>query len=497
MRRWAIAALAAVVIFSVMVPLPATGATGRFYAQTGFSIDDPKFLDYFDHRGGVRAFGYPVSRTFQLLGLPAQVFQRTVMQRYPDGHVQLMNLLDGAMFPYTQVNGATFPAINPKLTSTAPAVGSPGYSRAILNWISSNTPDRWGGHQVAFYTNFMSTVSVNDVFPNGKPTQSLTGFDLEVWGVPTSQPAVDPHNSKFVYQRFQRGILHYDQTAGTTQGILLADYFKAILMGENIPPDLATQAQSSPFFHQYNPLKPGWLDQASKMPGTNLTRAFEPSPTIVIDPGHGGKEIGTSHVFPDGLLLREKDLTLSVATKTAGILRQKGFTVVQTRTTDSWVNAAMKDVDGNHKVDLADDLQARVDLANSAHGTLFLSVHFNGIQDPAIRGTAIYYDPAEPFFRRSQYFAGLLDAETIAALKKIGFTSVNRGVQTDSQAVGQGSYFYILGPDAARPIQMPGALAEGLFLTNPVDATQLRDPKTLDAIAGAYAQSVVNYYAGR
>jgi hypothetical protein len=68
----------------------------------------------------------------------------------------------------------------------------------------------------------MSTVSASDVFPNSKPTQNITGFDLEVWGVPTSQPAVDPHNTKFVYQRFQRGILHYDQTAGSTQGILLA-----------------------------------------------------------------------------------------------------------------------------------------------------------------------------------------------------------------------------------------------------------------------------------
>jgi N-acetylmuramoyl-L-alanine amidase len=496
MRRWALAALVAIVVFSMLTPLPATGATGRFYAQTGFSIDDPRFLDYFDHRGGVRAFGYPVSRTFQLLGLPAQVFQRTVMQRYPDGHVQLMNLLDGAMFPYTQVNGATFPAIDSKLTATAPAVGSPGYSQAILKWIGSNTPDRWGGHQVAFYANFMSTVSAKDVFPNGKSNQNVTGFDLEIWGVPTSQPAIDPRNTKFVYQRFQRGILHYDQAAGTTQGILLADYFKGILMGENLPPDLAVQAKSSPFFHQYNPLKPNWIDQPSKMPGTNLTRAFEPNPVIVLDPGHGGKEIGTSHIFPDGLILREKDLTLSVATKTAALLRQKGYTVAQTRTTDSWVDAAMKDLDGSGKVDLADDLQARVDLANNSHGTLFLSIHFNGIQDPALRGTTIYYDAAEPFFLRSQYFAGLLSAETLAALKKLGYTSFDRGVQLDSQAVGQGSYFYILGPDAARPIKMPGALAEGLFLTNALDATQLRDPKIIDGIAGAYAQSVFDYYAG-
>ena len=250
MRRWVLAALVTIVVFSIIGPLPATGATGRFYSQTGFSIDDPKFLDYFDHRGGVKAFGYPVSRTFQFLGFPVQVFQRAVMQRYPDGHVQLMNLLDKSLFPYTQVNGATFPALDPTMTSTAPAVGSPGYSQAIIKWIGKNTPDRWGGLPVAFYSNFMSTVSVSDVFPSGRSTQNITGFDVEIWGVPTSQPAVDPHNTKFIYQRFQRGILHFDQTTGTTQGILLADYFKGILMGENLPPDLAVQAAASPFYRQ-------------------------------------------------------------------------------------------------------------------------------------------------------------------------------------------------------------------------------------------------------
>jgi N-acetylmuramoyl-L-alanine amidase len=496
-KRWTLAAMVAIIVFSFVAPLPANGATGRFYAQTGFTIDDASFLDYFDHRGGVKAFGYPVSRTFRFLGFPVQVFQRAVMQRYPDGHVQLMNLLDGTLFPYTQVNGATFPAVDTKLTATAPTVGSPGYSQAILAWIGKNTPDRWGGLPVAFYSNFMSTVTVSDVFPTGKPNQNVSGFDLEIWGVPTSQPATDPHNSKFVYQRFQRGILHFDQNATTTQGILLADYFKGILMGENIPPDLAVQAKSSPYYRQYNPLKPNWVDQPSKVPGTDLTRAFEPVPTIVLDPGHGGQEVGTSHTFADGLILREKDLNLTIASKTASFLRQKGYNVIQTRTTDSWVDAAMTDVDGSGKVDLADDLQARVDMANNAHATLFLSMHFNGIEDPAIRGTTVYYDTAQPFYRRSQYFAGLLDAETLSALKKIGFAGADRGVQTDSQAVGAGSHFYVLGPDAARPIKMPGALAEALFLTNVVDATQLRDSKTVDAIAGAYARAVFDYYGTR
>lgn len=493
--------LAAAILFSG-IPWPgvaeadhAEAPASRYYAQTGFAIADPHFLDFFDKRGGLRTFGYPVSREFILLGFPVQVFQRAVMQRFPDGHVQLLNLLDTGIFPYTQVNGAVFPAVDQGLTATAPKVNASNYSQAVLNWVSRIAPDRWNGIPVSFHQTFASTVLAKDVYPSGKPNPALlTGFDLEIWGVPTSRPAFDPHNSKFVYQRFQRGILHYDQATGATQGILLADYFKDVLTGDHLPPDLASQARTSPFFGQYNPLKPGWVDRPSQLPNSNLTRAFEPAPIIVLDPGHGGKEIGASFRFPDKTVLSEKDLNLAVATGTAAILRKDGFTVIQTRTTDSWIDWQMKDVTGDGHVDLADDLQARVDLANNAHATLFLSIHFNGDDNSALNGTTVYYDADRPFNDRSRYFAQLLDREAVAALAKIGYQTLNRGVQTDSQAVGQGNHFYVLGPDAKRPIQMPGALVEGLFLTNSRDATQLRDPRTLDALAQAYAHAVEIYY---
>ncbi|MBX6771613.1 MAG: N-acetylmuramoyl-L-alanine amidase, partial [Chloroflexi bacterium] len=334
-----------------------------------------------------------------------------------------------------------------------------------------------------------------DAYPTGKPNPALlTGFDLEIWGIPTSAPAFDPHNQNFVYQRFQRGILHYDRTKNVTQGILLADYFKAILMGENLPPDLLAQARNSPYFAQYNPLKPGWVDRPDQLPNTDLTRAFEPEAMVVLDPGHGGREIGTSHTFSDGTLLTEKDLNLTIARRTAALLQQKGYRVILTRTTDSWVDAAMRDVTGDGKVDLADDLQARIDIANNAHATLFLSIHLNGSLRPELSGTTVYYDAARPFALRSQYFAALLDQETVAALQQAGYTPVNRGVQTDSQAIGQDGHFYVLGPDAVRPIQMPGALVEGLFLTNDRDAQALRNPRIIEALAQAYARAIERYY---
>ena len=47
----------------------------RFFSQTGFRIDTDAFWTFFQQRGGVRTFGYPVSRSFALDGfqIPARL----------------------------------------------------------------------------------------------------------------------------------------------------------------------------------------------------------------------------------------------------------------------------------------------------------------------------------------------------------------------------------------------------------------------------------------
>jgi hypothetical protein len=108
-------------------------------------------------------------------------------------------------------------------------------------------------------------------------------LDLEIWGAPISKPAADPGNSNFIYQRFQRGIMHYTAGQGT-RGILLADYVKQILLGPtlpggtsnpNLPQDLAQQAQGSKYFGQYCPGGVHWLCRPTALPDSDLTFAFE------------------------------------------------------------------------------------------------------------------------------------------------------------------------------------------------------------------------------
>lgn len=90
---------------------------------------------------------------------------------------------------------------------------------------------------------------------------------------------------------------------------------------------------------------------------------------IVIDPGHGGVNPGTS--APGGLL--EKDLTLDIATRLRALLVAAGYEVVMTRQTDRDVS-----------------LHDRAAAANDGRADLFVSIHLNWIYTRE-RGIETYY----------------------------------------------------------------------------------------------------------
>jgi hypothetical protein len=205
-----------------------------------------------------------------LLGCRVQIFQRQIAQMCAGRGVSLMNLLDPDIFPYEQVNGSALPPPDAAMKADTPRVASPGYGSEIVDFVRSNAPDTFDGLNVAFGRTFFSLVS---------PATSGTDnplVDLEIWGAPISQPRRDPTNANFVYQRFQRGVMHFDATTGRTQGLLLADYLKAILRGRDLPADLAQTARASRYFDQYCPAATRWVCRPSDLPATDLTFAFEP-----------------------------------------------------------------------------------------------------------------------------------------------------------------------------------------------------------------------------
>jgi hypothetical protein len=264
-----------------LIPLvpdaPKVVQDARYFKQTGFRVDDAAIWNYFTHRGGVRTFGYPTSRVLTFQGFRTQFFQRAVVQIAGDGSPRTLNLLDPGLLPYTSFNNSTFPAADQALIATAPSPDSPDYAVQATAWLLANAPNVWHGLPVNFGKTFVSTVTLKDAYPDGGGNPALLPLlNLELWGLPTSLPAFDPNNHNFVYQRFQRGIMHYDATCHCTQGILLADYLKALLMNRGVPSDLAKEAANSPFLGQYDRATPGWVARADLLSGTDLTQAFEP-----------------------------------------------------------------------------------------------------------------------------------------------------------------------------------------------------------------------------
>jgi hypothetical protein len=256
-------------------PNPSTPHDNRYFSQTGFRVDNDAFWGYFNARGGVSTFGYPTSRTFDFLGFTTQFFQRRVMQMGPSGP-RLLNLFDQGLFPFTNINGSTFPAPDPSIQGAAPQPTSATYGTDIITFIQQNAPNSVNAKPTNFYNTFASQVPLAAAFPNGGDTTLLPGFDLEMWGSVTSRPSVDPANTNFIYLRFQRGIMMFDGSTNLTQGVLLADYFKAVITGNNIPADLDLQARGNSFYKQYNNAQPNGLNNPALLPGTNMQFAFDP-----------------------------------------------------------------------------------------------------------------------------------------------------------------------------------------------------------------------------
>jgi hypothetical protein len=246
------------VTFPPPAAAPSVPHDDQYFSQTGYRIDNDLVWGFFQGNGGIQTFGYPTSRTFTFLGCPVQFFQRQVIQVCAGAGAALLNILDPGIFPYTAVNGSTFPAPNDQMKANTPPVSDPNYDANMAAFVQANVPNTFSGQPVNFYEYFNSQGG------------------LTIWGAPISTPAPDPNNNSFIYQRFQRGIMHYIQGTGT-ESILVADYLKSMILNQNVPTDLRAEAtaQDSPYLASYCPGAPQWMCKPNQVPGTDYTFAFE------------------------------------------------------------------------------------------------------------------------------------------------------------------------------------------------------------------------------
>lgn len=176
---------------------------------------------------------------------------------------------------------------------------------------------------------------------------------------------------------------------------------------------------------------------------------------VVIDPGHGGRDPGAIGIGG----LRETNVVLPISLRVANLLQQQGVAVVMTRTTEQTV-----------------DLERRVQIAERANATLFVSIHANAISmtRPEVNGIETYYASSQ----------GLMLAQSIhnSMLQAVG--GPDRGVRQ--------ARFYVI-----RRTSMPATLVETGFVTGARDAPLLRDPAYQERMAQAIARGILQYIQQR
>lgn len=213
---------------------------------------------------------------------------------------------------------------------------------------------------------------------------------------------------------------------------------------------------------------------------------------IVLDPGHGGQDAGTS--LPTGLT--EKELTLDIALRLRRLLEQATFAVFMTRDKDEMIPLAQ-----------------RTALANARGADLFVSIHVNWIDHSQARGMETYYlgpteDPvalqlaaqenhdsgyALADFRRlldriylsvrrdeSRRLAETVQHTLVTSLRPKNPALVNRGVKTAPFVVLAGT-------------EMPAILAEVACLSNTNEAQLLATAQYRQAIAQALLHGIRAY----
>ncbi len=213
---------------------------------------------------------------------------------------------------------------------------------------------------------------------------------------------------------------------------------------------------------------------------------------VAIDPGHGGRDGGTSLQF--GML--EKDLTLDLARRLSAVLSEVGIESTLTRNDDI-------------EVSLAD----RAERANAARADLFVSIHVNWLPDRSARGFETYFlGPSDdPFLTdlatQENRESGYTVADTRRLLDGI-FADVRR---TESRRLAQsiqGSLFEVLHRENDKAhsrgvmsapfvvlvaTDMPAVLAEVACLSNEREARLLAIPAYRQHIVEGLADGILQY----
>ena len=219
--------------------------------------------------------------------------------------------------------------------------------------------------------------------------------------------------------------------------------------------------------------------------------------TIVIDAGHGGDDVGA--VGPNKEY--EKVINLEVAKYLDNILKQRGYKVYLTRSTDKFIK-----------------VMDRTILANEKNADLFISIHTNSMPKEKASSTSgietFFLSPARS--ERAKKVAALENKDDIREMsessKNVFLESLNRPRITASHkfaidvqsgllqaartkykdvrdtGVKEGPFWVLVGA------QMPSILIELGFISHPVESKRLYDKDYQQVLANGIANGIDSYF---
>ena len=213
--------------------------------------------------------------------------------------------------------------------------------------------------------------------------------------------------------------------------------------------------------------------------------------TIVIDPGHGGDDVGAKGT--GGTL--EKNVTLAISRKLKASLESRlGVRVLLTRDGDQNIN-----------------IDQRAAVANNNKADLFLSIHANASIRPAASGAEVFSLSADDDTSRAArgtpeslpvLGGGNRDIEVIpwetaqarfleqsSALARIVEAALRERISMNPRSLVQAPLRVLVGAN------MPAVLVETGFLTNPAQEKQLAGDEYQNAIVQALADAIVRFRA--
>lgn len=196
----------------------------------------------------------------------------------------------------------------------------------------------------------------------------------------------------------------------------------------------------------------------TKKPAGSTSR---PSGTklIVLDAGHGGTDPGAIG-YLNGNEVMEKNLTLQITYKVKKILEDAGYTVSMTRTGDTLPSLAERPAQ-----------------ANAEDAAVFVSIHINSVDNaPDANGTEVWYSEEN---NGSAYGTTSEKLATNILNRMLYYMgSTNRGVKTANHAV-------------TRRCEMPAALAEVGFITNPIEVYNMTTDEYQQKAAQGIAEGIM------